>query len=224
MSARCTSREIRVHRLACAMFHRPPFNPNATARLRPGARNGRTNPWPAAITAPFARASRGIDPIQPASRLDGLLRPAQAPAASLQRVLLHVQRHPTELNAGAPRALLGARSQSFQPGISGDREAATAALASANAACNAASFVWSREVFSTVPPSPLSLSSTLSAVTLRTSTKSAAVPGGRAGWRHEYRRARVEIPRRKGLRRLRSRRQCIPTPTDGLTFKTHRTR
>ena len=137
--------------------------------------------------------------------------------------LLHVQRHPTESNAGAPRALLGARSQSFQPGISGG-EAATAALASANAACNAASFVWSREVFSTVPPSPLSLSSTLSAVTLRTSTKSAAVPGGRAGWRHEYRRARVGIRRRKGLRRLRSRRQCIPTPTDGLTFKTHRTR
>jgi hypothetical protein len=71
---------------------------------------------------------------------------------------------------------LGARSQSFQPGISGG-EAVTAALASANAACKAASFVWSREVFSTVPPSPLSLSRTLSAVTLRTSTKSAAVPG-----------------------------------------------
>src|SRR4029078_10221960 len=56
-------------------------------------------------------------------------------------------------------------------------EAGTAALASARAACRAASLVWSSEVLSTVPPSPLSRSRTLSAVTLRTSTKSAAVPG-----------------------------------------------
>ena len=55
--------------------------------------------------------------------------------------------------------------------------AGTAALTSAKAACSAASLVWSRDVFKTVPPSPLSLSRTLSAVTLRTSTKSAAVPG-----------------------------------------------
>jgi hypothetical protein len=76
-----------------------------------------------------------------------------------------------------PRSVVAMRSQSFQtPGNSGG-EAGTAALTSARAACKAASLVWSREVFSTVPPSPLSLSRTLSAVTLRTSTKSAAVPG-----------------------------------------------
>src|SRR6476659_6484684 len=76
-----------------------------------------------------------------------------------------------------PRSVVATRSQSFQtPGNSGG-EAGTAALTSARAACKAAFFVWSREVFSTVPPSPLSLSRTLSAVTLRTNTKSAAVPG-----------------------------------------------
>ena len=76
-----------------------------------------------------------------------------------------------------PRSVVGMRSQSIQtPGKSGG-EAGTAALTSARAACNAASLVWSSEVFSTVPPSPLSRSRTLSAVTLRTSTKSAAVPG-----------------------------------------------
>ena len=62
------------------------------------------------------------------------------------------------------------------PGKSGG-EAGNAALTSAKAACKAASLVWSREVFNTVPPSPLSRSRTLSAVTLRTRTKSAAVPG-----------------------------------------------
>jgi hypothetical protein len=41
----------------------------------------------------------------------------------------------------------------------------TAAWTLAKAACNAASIVWSREVFSIVPPLPLSPSSTLSAVT-----------------------------------------------------------
>jgi hypothetical protein len=84
---------------------------------------------------------------------------------------------PMTAPGAAPRAVVGRRSQSFQtPGKSGG-EAGTAALTSARAACKAASLVWSREVFSTVPPSPLSLSRTLSAVTLRTSTKSAAVPG-----------------------------------------------
>ena len=83
-----------------------------------------------------------------------------------------------ERAAVMPRAVVGRRSQSFQtPGKSGGEAAGTAALTSARAACKAASLVWSREVFSTVPPSPLSLSRTLSAVTLRTSTKSAAVPG-----------------------------------------------
>jgi len=72
-------------------------------------------------------------------------------------------------------AVVGMRSLQT-PGKSGG-EAGTAALTSARAACKAASLVWSREVFSTVPPSPLSPSSTLSAVTLRTNTKSAAVPG-----------------------------------------------
>jgi hypothetical protein len=84
---------------------------------------------------------------------------------------------PITAPGAAPSAVVGRRSQSFQtPGKSGG-EAGTAALTSARAACKAASLVWSREVFSTVPPSPLSLSRTLSAVTLRTSTKSAAVPG-----------------------------------------------
>jgi hypothetical protein len=55
--------------------------------------------------------------------------------------------------------------------------AGTAAWAPARAAFNASSLVWSREVFKTVPPSPLRPSSTLSAVTFRTSTNRAAVPG-----------------------------------------------
>src|SRR5262249_13723278 len=56
-------------------------------------------------------------------------------------------------------------------------EAGTAAWTPARAACSAASLVWPSEVFITLPPSPLRPSSTLSAVTLRTSTNSAAVPG-----------------------------------------------
>jgi hypothetical protein len=58
-----------------------------------------------------------------------------------------------------------------------EAEAGTAAWTPARAACSAASLVWSSEVFITVPPSPLSPSSTLSAVTLRTNTNSAAEPG-----------------------------------------------
>jgi len=53
----------------------------------------------------------------------------------------------------------------------------TAACTPARAACSAASLVWSSDVLSTVPPSPFRPSSTLSAVTLRTSTNRAAVPG-----------------------------------------------
>src|SRR5580704_8750418 len=52
-----------------------------------------------------------------------------------------------------------------------------AARTPSRAACNAASLVWSSEVFITVPPSPRRPSSTLSAVARRTSTNSAAVPG-----------------------------------------------
>ena len=87
-------------------------------------------------------------------------------------------RNQVSRNPRLGRSVVGRQLQSVQtPGKSGGAAAGTVALTSASAACNAASLVWSREVFSTVPPSPLSLSRTLSAVTLRTSTKSAAVPG-----------------------------------------------
>ena len=75
---------------------------------------------------------------------------------------------------GRPVAHIGVQRQAR--GKSGG-ETVTTACTPARATCNAASWVWSREVFSTVPPSPLRPSSTLSAVNLRTSAKSAAVPG-----------------------------------------------
>src|SRR6476660_907661 len=77
-----------------------------------------------------------------------------------------------------PRAVVGRRSQSFQTPVKSGGEAGTAALTSARAACKAASLVWSREVFSTVPPSPLSLSRTLSAVTLYEERCGSGLNGG----------------------------------------------
>ena len=74
---------------------------------------------------------------------------------------------------GQPSPISGVQRQAR--GKSG--EAGITACTPARASCSAASLVWSREVFSTVPPSPLRPSSTLSAVNLRTSAKSAAVPG-----------------------------------------------
>ena len=163
-------------------------------------------PWPASSNGSICSRIARQRSNSACQSIGGPLRPVQAPAASLQRVLSScLVRHHTRSRSASqfmcPRGVIkdlrqiptaarakkhayatdfpsppASRSQSFQPGKSGG-EAATAALTSAKAACKAASFVWSREVFSTVPPSPLSLSRTLSAVTLRTSTKSAAVPG-----------------------------------------------
>ena len=82
MSARCTSRENRVYRLTCAMFQRPPFDPNAAARRRRGACDGRQGLARPAAVAAFARALRGSDPVQSASRLDGPVRPRQTWAAA----------------------------------------------------------------------------------------------------------------------------------------------
>jgi hypothetical protein len=64
----------------------------AVRSKRSGAPLSRSARWgtslgPPAAVVPLARASRGSDPIQPASRLDVPERPVRASAASLQRVL-----------------------------------------------------------------------------------------------------------------------------------------
>ena len=94
-------RRIRHLRYRGCTFNRRAFGSSPSVRhvsaraarsKRSGAPQLRSARWetsfgPPAAAVRLARASRGNDPIQPASRLDEPLRPVQAPAASLQLML-----------------------------------------------------------------------------------------------------------------------------------------
>jgi hypothetical protein len=71
VGASVTSLPARRH-LTCATFQRPPLNPNAAARRRPGARDGRQALARQQQWFHLLAHLRGSDPIRPASQLDGL--------------------------------------------------------------------------------------------------------------------------------------------------------
>ena len=95
MADACQNYGLRSHYVSAMHFTRnPSLSPNvrhvsapAVRSKRSGAPPPRSVRWetrlgPPAAVAPFARALRGSDPVQSASRLDGPVRPAQTWAAA----------------------------------------------------------------------------------------------------------------------------------------------